>query len=58
MPKSNRCACGVTSKAHQRKAKRDQLPDRGVKTDRFGNVRPGAGHRNTKRKLMGSGYEP
>lgn len=50
MPKSDTCACGIKSKVHARKARRGQLPETGVKTDRFGNVRPGAGRRVTKER--------
>jgi len=40
VPRSNICACGIRAKVHRRTKSL-----RGVKTDRRGNVRPGAGHR-------------
>lgn len=46
MPKSLKCACGVRVKVHGRKSRRHQLPD--IKTDRYGNPRPGPGRRVKK----------
>lgn len=43
--KSAKCACGIRIKIHARKARRNQLPHTGMKTDRYGNPRPRAGAR-------------